>query len=445
MATSSEFVTLCQAQVSLIASLGGSLSIVYLTEDWVKGERGKLIPIAAYPEMPVGWEEEPGRTRLPDTDDFGGPTQPILPAAPDSKIDPSPPPEVESFPEPEPETGWHPPNSHPESPRRQVLPLMHDRRVMGFLVTGRDDRPWNSQERRQLQAIAHTLTTACILERRSQWLREQFARQYQLQSREYETLHGLLHQLKSPFTALRTFGKLLLKRLLPDDRNRQLANNLLRESDRIQELLEQVDRSVERGEDVLGLPPLDIDISESPEASEPPQALLPATDIAEPLPVEAILDPLWTSACAIADDRQLTCISEIPAALPPVLGNAKALREALGNLLDNALKYTPPGGQIYLKVAVETPSRLGIAVSDTGPGVPPGDRDRLFERGYRGIQAEGDIPGTGLGLAIARDLLKETGGDIQAFSPAPPQWLPHAVSSQDGVGTTFVVWLPLAG
>lgn len=445
MATSSEFVTLCQAQVSLIASLGASLSIVYLTEDRVKGERGKLIPIAAYPELPVVGVGEAIPIRLPDTDDFPEPALQILPAAPDSEFESPSPPEAEPFSDPEAETGWPHPDSHPDSPRRQVLPLMHDRRVMGFLVTGRDDRPWNSQEQRQLQAIAHTLTTACILERRSQWLREQFARQYQLQSREYETLHGLLHQLKSPLTALRTFGKLLLKRLLPDDRNRRLADNILRESDRIQELLEQVDRSVGRGEDVLSLPPLDIDISDAAEAPSPPPALLPAADVAEPLQIETILDPLWTSACAIADDRRLTCISEIPAALPPVLGNAKALREALGNLLDNALKYTPPGGQIYLKVAVESDSRLGVAVSDTGPGIPPRDRDRLFERGYRGIRAGGDIPGTGLGLAIARDLLDRTGGDIRGVSPALPEWLPHGVSPRGGVGTTFVVWLPRAG
>ncbi|MBS0016231.1 MAG: HAMP domain-containing histidine kinase [Arthrospira sp. SH-MAG29] len=459
MATSSELITLCQAQVSLITGLGASLSVVYLAEDWAAGQPGKLIPIAAYPEIPRSWSDDQVLIELPQLDFTWSVKPSLLPSvAPQSEtIARTQTEEVESLPDPPPESDWEDGESH----QKQVLPLIHDQMVMGFLVTGRDDRPWNSQEQRQLRAIAHTLTTACILDRRSQWLQQEVRQQYQLQSQEYQTLQGLLHQLKSPLTALRTFGKLLLKRLSPDDRNYKLADNILSQSDRIEELLQQVDRTAERGENLLSLPFSSIEDSQTPTVEyvtptpEPPTpvakspVLLPATDIIEPIKVQEIINPLWTATCAIADERQLICIAEIPLQVPTVRGNAKALREVMSNLLDNALKYTPGGGEIYLKVAQNyaidhwPEPGVAIAISDTGPGIPPGDRDRLFERGYRGIQAQGNIPGTGLGLAIVQDLLKPMQGEIQVYSPCLPQWLPQGVTPKTEAGTTFIIGLPV--
>lgn len=446
MATSSEFITLCQAQISLITSLGASLSVIYLTEDWDVGQTGKLIPVAAYPEMPQSWPDDQVLFQLP-RDELKLSVKPSLPPSLEPSSVNIPPVEVESVSPPEPEFDFQSSNS----PQKQVLPLIHDRLVMGFLVTGRDDRPWNAQEQRQLRAIVHTLTTACILDRRSQWLQQEFTQQYQLQSQEYQTLQGLLHQLKSPLTALQTFGKLLLKHLNPDDRNYKLADNILGQSDRIQELLEQVDLTAERGENIMSLPSVEVDqIQDTPsQVLKDSPALLPATETTEPIQVKDIINPLWTAACAMAEDRQINCIAEIPPQLPLVQVNPRALREVISNLLDNALKYTPPGGEIYLKVALGYPnynvndSKLGIAISDTGPGIPPSDRDRLFERGYRGIQAQGTIPGTGLGLAIVRDLLKAMQGEIQAYSPHHPQWLPQGVNSPTQPGTTFIIGLPL--
>ncbi len=77
---------------------------------------------------------------------------------------------------------------------------------------------------------------------------------------------------------------------------------------------------------------------------------------------------------------------------------------------------------------------MGIAVSDSGPGIPPQDLAHLFERGYRGVQAETEIPGTGLGLAIAKELVEQMLGEIQVISPARR-------ADAGGSGVTFVVWL----
>jgi len=88
------------------------------------------------------------------------------------------------------------------------------------------------------------------------------------------------------------------------------------------------------------------------------------------------------------------------------------------NLIDNALKYTP-SGKIYIQAGLEQSHLQGIAISDTGPGIPPEDLEHIFEH-YRGVQSSSEIPGTGLGLAIA-NLIEQMQGEIQVFSL--PRWL----------------------
>ncbi|MDY7022321.1 MAG: HAMP domain-containing sensor histidine kinase, partial [Cyanobacteriota bacterium] len=350
--------------------------------------------------------------------------------------------------------------------RQFAIPLMLDGVVMGFLVTSREDRPWTSQEQHQIQAIAHTLTSACILDRRRAWFQQQFTQQQQVQAQQYNTLHSLLHQLKSPLTAVRTFAKLLLKRFLPEDRNYKVVDGLLRESDRLKELLQQVDQTLAISEEQAHLPPASDSeiVSETFDSSQgyiieethpnhplTAATLLPASQLLEPTSIKAVLEPLIVSAQAIAEERHLDCIAEIPPQLPLVQANSKALREILSNIIDNALKYTPSPGCIYIQAhppsKYQSSNQLAIAISDTGPGIPRKDLDHLFQRGYRGIQAQGNIPGTGLGLAIAQDLITEMEGKIQVFSPLNTNWIPPNLLqfSDRGQGTTFVVWLKLWG
>jgi len=94
------------------------------------------------------------------------------------------------------------------------------------------------------------------------------------------------------------------------------------------------------------------------------------------------------------------------------------LGRALANLVDNACKFTPPGGQ----VAVEVRARDGAAevvVRDSGPGVPLDERDRVFERFYRGEAGRGPVDGFGLGLALARDIARGLGGEITVLPEGP--------------------------
>jgi len=276
----------------------------------------------------------------------------------------------------------------------------------------------------------------------------------------------LLHQFRNPLTALRTFGKLLVKRLNPNDANRSVVDSIIRESDRLQELLKQLDAAIDL--DLADLVPMlpsgqteSVFTREAPDFAETRTETVPLHQTAEPKLllgtaidlqphcVTEVLQPLLDSASAIAQDRQLILETSISPDLPLVLLDLRALREVVNNLVDNALKYTPAGGTIAIAVrrvapaAPGMPHRQAIIVADTGPGIPPEDRQHLFTRHYRGVQAKTEIPGTGLGLAIAQELMHQMQGEIQLFNPASSCGLLDGVEGEEfqRSGTAAVVWL----
>jgi two-component system OmpR family sensor kinase len=103
----------------------------------------------------------------------------------------------------------------------------------------------------------------------------------------------------------------------------------------------------------------------------------------------------------------------------------------VANVLDNAVKFSPPGGWVRIQVTSEGSVAM-VAVSDSGPGVPEEEMPRLFERFYRGSAARStEMPGVGLGLAICRLLVDAQGGGI-------------SVASAPGGGATVRVRFPLA-
>jgi signal transduction histidine kinase len=482
MPASSEFVALCQSQVALLTQgLGAALSIVYITEELTEATDAKLVPVVAYPEAAAGWGEDQifallsrGRGR-----EFSH--RPLLPAQSGAKGSQAALPALPDYAE-ELESDVHPLQAAERALLRQqqvVLPLMHGEVVMGLLVTARADRAWTEAEQVQIEQIAETLAIACLLDQRSQWLAQDLHQQRLLREQKHDLFDNLLHQFRNPLTALRTFGKLLAKRLKPEDNNRSVAEGIVRESDRLQDLLQQFDAAIDLDKENLpSLPeatpvvepeqleldtaPKLADASSSPAHTAAP-LLLPGAGLfvdtaiqLEPHAITEILEPLLDSAVAIAQDRQLTLQINLPANLPPVRVDVRALREVLSNLLDNALKYTPARGQICVsaqsQLSAERKNQQAIAIVDTGPGIPPQDLEHLFERRYRGVQAATNIPGTGLGLAIARDLVQQMQGEIQVFSPAQSSGILNRLllpatqttpSAQDSLpGTAIIVWLP---
>lgn len=118
--------------------------------------------------------------------------------------------------------------------------------------------------------------------------------------------------------------------------------------------------------------------------------------------------------------------------LPRVMGDAGRLAQALGELVENAVVFTPAGGKITIiarVVTIEAESWVAIAVQDTGPGIAVEEQSQLFERFFRGGLAEsGHTAGTGLGLSIAQKIAQAHGGYI-------------SVESTPGQGSTFTLWL----
>ena len=129
-----------------------------------------------------------------------------------------------------------------------------------------------------------------------------------------------------------------------------------------------------------------------------------------------------------SDRHRLT----LAAAVPSLVGawDPGRLERVLGNLLGNALKYSPRGGEITVEVAA-TDGAAVLVVRDPGVGIPAAELPHVFERFRRAGNVADRIAGTGLGLAGARDIVEQHGGSI-------------AVESVEGHGTTFTVRLPLA-
>ena len=148
--------------------------------------------------------------------------------------------------------------------------------------------------------------------------------------------------------------------------------------------------------------------------------------------------PLGPAAERIADrfsplaDRQGLALhvdtEPAPEDAAPTYVDPEALEHVVGNLLSNAIKFTPEGGTVEVTVA-EHPDAATVAVADTGPGIPEGEQERLFERFAQAEASSGDREGAGIGLAFAHDLVDLHGGTLE-------------VDSVEGEGTTFTVHVP---
>jgi len=163
--------------------------------------------------------------------------------------------------------------------------------------------------------------------------------------------------------------------------------------------------------------------------------LILETEVGPPKPETIPLDELTQAAIEdfqlATDQADLTLRAEIAPDLPPVQGTYTHLRRVLDNLLGNALKFTPAGGAITVRLRQEG-EEVMLAVSDTGIGIPKDQLGRVFDRFY---QVDGSIRrrygGVGLGLALVKEIVESFGGRV-------------AVESQQGAGTTFTIWLPVA-
>jgi len=140
------------------------------------------------------------------------------------------------------------------------------------------------------------------------------------------------------------------------------------------------------------------------------RAAFKAVDIAP------LLDGVAELYGPVAEEKGIVLSLRTPALLP-AYGDRELIQQAVANLVDNAVKFSPPGGQVGL-AASATPSAIEIAVTDQGPGIPEGDRTRAAERFFRGESAR-NTPGAGLGLALVQAVAQLHGGALRLLDAAP--------------------------
>ncbi len=133
----------------------------------------------------------------------------------------------------------------------------------------------------------------------------------------------------------------------------------------------------------------------------------------------------------VSQERGITLETRLPQVRIDVAGDEEALCQAVTNLVDNSLKYTPSGGHIWVRLRAEGTNAV-IEVEDTGIGIEPHDCERIFERFYRVDKARSrELGGTGLGLSIVKHIARTHGGEV-------------SVESTPGSGSTFRISIPLA-
>jgi signal transduction histidine kinase len=265
------------------------------------------------------------------------------------------------------------------------------------------------RERARAEAAAELARAAVAEQARLVEGEQALIRQLQESDRlKRDLLATVSHELKTPLTViLGTLGTLSRRgaALDPAER-REFVDMAVRQGTRLKELIEQLLLAA-RFEQT---------------SREPPER--PLVDAA------ALARDALAAARVAHPGRELVLAA--PEALP-VLANPEAVLQVLGNLLDNAAKYAPDLGPVRLEAARYGPLAV-LAVEDRGPGVPPADRERVFERFTQlDSGATRRAGGVGLGLYIARRLARDQGGELLATDPTPP-----------ACGARFELHLPLA-
>ncbi len=150
-----------------------------------------------------------------------------------------------------------------------------------------------------------------------------------------------------------------------------------------------------------------------------------------PVRWQDLIESVKETCATMARDGEVRVTAELPADLPPVIGDATALRMALSNLVVNAVKYNHPGGEVRITAGTDAET-VAVSVADTGGGVAAEDVDHIFEEFYRSKdERHVSKGGTGMGLPICKRIVEELGGRI-------------ALDNRPGEGATFTVELPRA-
>lgn len=344
------------------------------------------------------------------------------------------------------------------------------------------EEQWSPSQIRRVATVAKSIALAAALEGKWQAYKGILGATSTLLDSVRSLLKTTLHQIRSPLQALVTFGHLMLRKLPLKDSNRDLAKHVIIEALRVDDLLKPLDKA--RDAIVLpGSPRSKISLSAKPIQAHSSSKLRVPQDIEDLLretddPFESLdddvlfgtspateedagpsddnLNVVWLCdvlflqaerAGVLCTEKGISLAVDINDNAPPILAIEKFVREAMSNLIDNALKYSPRGAHIGLTNRL---SRLDdsfqtyddeldapddmvwCVVWDTGYGFTPDEVERIWDYGFRGSAARitGE-KGTGLGLGITRQLVRSCGGEIELLSPLPGLWDPRDDGDSD--------------
>ena len=262
----------------------------------------------------------------------------------------------------------------------------------------------NAQLYAEVEAYSHAMEEK--VSQRTAELEEANARLRELDRLKSDFLSTVSHELRTPLTSIRSFSEILLRYDVADlEKRRKFIRVIHDEAERLTRMINDLlDLSkIEAGRLEFDIRPQDLG-----------EAIDQAIDLARPL----------------FGEKGATARASLEPGLPPALADRDRLHQILANLLSNAAKFSPQGGEVTLRARRRGAFAL-ISVSDQGPGIPRHRLLELFERYTQVRDPQKSHPlGTGLGLSISRDLVEKLGGRI---------W----VESVPGAGATFSFTLPL--
>lgn len=226
-----------------------------------------------------------------------------------------------------------------------------------------------------------------------------------LENLRREFVANVSHELRTPVTSIRSAAETLSSALVQDPTMaKRFVEIIDRNAARLHSLVEDL---------------LDLSRIESRQFSLTLAELSPLT----------VMSHMMSLFAERAQKREIELVMDVPAQLPSIRADRRALEHILSNLVDNAVKYAGVGKKVVLSARVEG-QRVTLQVSDNGPGIDPRHLSRLFERFYRVDAGRSrDLGGTGLGLSIVKNLVESMSGSV-------------SVKSEVGQGTTFSVQLP---
>ena len=229
-------------------------------------------------------------------------------------------------------------------------------------------------------------------------------RQHELAQTRSDVVTLVSHEMRTPLTAIQGMTELLANYEIEPVRRREMT---LAINDEVKRLARMIGDYLDIARLEMGKTPLR----------------------RAPVRLESIVERSLLLFEPLAQEKSIRLVRTFDNNLPPMLGDADLLSRVFGNLVSNALKYSPAGTEVNVLVQ-SAEGQISVSVEDQGYGIPEEDMERIFQKFYRVPRLQdADVPGTGLGLTFVREIVELHGGNV-------------TVRSAPGEGSTFTVCLP---